>query len=155
LYVVALLTLLPPAFAAAPPSAPAAATVPAPFGWLPEYEALSSALVADDAPAATTAARALSALPGDAELSGAATAVAEAADPAARRTAFGQLSRLVVLRLSADPQPPHVVVYHCPMFQGYAYWIQPKLGIADPYMGQAMPDCGEEVSLKVAAKAAR
>jgi hypothetical protein len=158
LIVAAFLALSAPTFAgestgdAASPVAPA---VPAPAAWIPGYDALRLALVADDGPAMVTAARALAAqLAGDAELSTATSTIADAADASARRTAFSRLSRLVILRLAADRSAPHVVVYHCPMFQGYGYWIQPKSGIANPYMGQAMPECGEEVGMKAAVKAA-
>jgi hypothetical protein len=148
------LALASPALAAdVPPGTPTVA-VAAASTWLPGYDAIRVALVADDGPAATTAARSLaSTVAGDPPLAEAADAVATSVDATARRAAFAQLSKLVVLRLSA-PGSPKVLVYHCPMFTGFAYWIQPRAGIANPYMGSAMPECGEEVSMKVAAKAA-
>lgn len=151
---VCFLVIATPAHAAEPASPPSAAVVPAPSQWLSDYDGIRLALVADDASAATTAARSLaSSAGGDPDLAAAAVRVASATDTTAQRSAFSELSRLVVLRASA-PGASRVLVYHCPMFAGFAYWIQPKAGIANPYMGAAMPECGEEVSMKAAARAA-
>lgn len=148
------LVIAAPARAAEPAPPPSAAVVPAPSQWLSDYDRIRRALVADDESAATTAAQSLaSSAGGDLDLAAAAVRVALATGTTAKRTAFSELSRLVVLRASA-PGAPRVLVYHCPMFADFAYWIQPKAGIANPYMGTAMPECGEEVSMKSAAKAA-
>ena len=148
------LTLGTPALAADPsPTVPTAAA-PSASQWLVDYDALRLALVSDDDGTAATAARVLAtAASGDPDLVAAADRVAVAMGTTAKRAAFSDLSRLAVLRASA-PGAPRVLVYHCPMYAGFAYWIQPKAGIANPYMGKAMPECGEEVSMKAAAKAA-
>jgi hypothetical protein len=125
------------------------------FGWLDDYDTLRATLASDQLESSTTAATRLAAdLSADPELASAARAVADGKDLEARRTAFGSLSRIVVLRLDAAPDAPKVIVYHCTMFQGFPYWIQPKNGLVNPYMGQKMPGCGEQVSLKAAVKAA-
>jgi hypothetical protein len=83
-----------------------------------------------------------------------AEAVAAAVDAPGARLAFGELSRALVLRLAADASAPKVFAYHCPMASGFPWWLQAKPGIANPYMGTAMPECGEEKSLKGAVKSA-
>lgn len=146
----AVLAFAPPAVGA---DTPPLSTV-APAQWLPGYDAVRLALVADDEAAAIASAQALAtSAGGDTEIAAAAGKVATATDTAARRAAFADLSRVVLLRLS-NPGSPRVLAYHCPMYAGFAYWVQPKAGIANPYMGRAMPECGEEVSLRAAVKAA-
>lgn len=148
----AVLAFAPPAVGADSP--PPASVVPAPAQWLTGYDTLRLALVADDSAAATAAAQAMAtSADGDAALAAAASRVVSAKDVAGMRTAFSELSRLVIQRLSGAGSP-RVLAYHCPMYAGFAYWVQPKAGIANPYMGRAMPECGEEVSLKAAVKAA-
>jgi DNA-binding GntR family transcriptional regulator len=100
------------------------------------------------------AARLAAAHPDDPALLAAAQAVTAAADSTTARQAFSELSRLLVLRLATTSGAPRVLAYHCPMWEGYAWWIQLKPGISNPYMGQSMPTCGEETSLKAAIKAA-
>lgn len=118
------------------------------------YDAVRTALLADQPSTVVTAATALAAgSSADPALAAAATAVARASDLTAARAAFAELSRGLLQRL-AVPGAPKVVAYHCPMYGGFGYWIQPKSGIGNPYMGQVMPQCGEEVSLKSAIKAA-
>jgi hypothetical protein len=146
-----------PAASAADPTASdeiAAAAVPA-VNWLPTYEAVRAALASDSAEGAATAASSLQALAEeDPALSAAAGKVGSATGLDAQREAFGALSALLIGRLAADPEPPKIFAYYCPMFEGFAYWVQPKPGLENPYMGTAMPTCGEQVSLKRAAKAA-
>ncbi len=117
---------------------------------LPGYDAVRSALVADQPAAVQVAAAALAA--SDPAVAALASAVATATELPAQRTAFAELSKAEVLRLADAKQK--VFVYYCPMAPNYAYWLQAKPGLANPYMGVAMPECGEEVSLKVATKAA-
>lgn len=122
---------------------------------LGQYDAIRLALVSDQLDATKAAATTLAAAStADPEVAAAASAVAAAPDLAGARAAFGELSRLLLSRLGAQGGGPKVIVYHCPMFAGFAWWVQPKSGIANPYMGQAMPGCGEETSLKAAVKAA-
>jgi hypothetical protein len=149
-----LLALTAPAHATDEPPAKPAAVAPDPARWLAGYDSLRLALAGDDSPAAAAAAQAMAtAADGDAELAAAANRAASTTDVAGMRKAFSELSRLVIQRLSGAGSP-RVLVYHCAMYEGFAYWVQPKAGIANPYMGRAMPECGEEVSLKAAAKAA-
>ncbi len=153
LAVLLLLAELSPAQAAEPVGASVSVAV-AP-DLLTRYDAIRVALVNDKLDGVTSGARELAAAsPGDPSLAAAASALAAAPDLATARVTFGEISRLLVLRFSATTPTPKGVVYFCPMFQGYAWWIQPKSGIANPYMGQSMPECGEEKSLKAAAKAA-
>lgn len=116
------------------------------------YDTVRVALVEDRLDDARAAAAELA--KADSGLAPHADAVAGAADAAAARSAFAELSRALVVRLSADASAPKVLAYHCPMAAGYAYWIQSKAGIGNPYMGTSMPACGEERALKAAAKAA-
>lgn len=122
---------------------------------LTRYDAVRTALVDDKLDAVLTAARELAtSAAGDTALAESATAVATAQDLGSARIAFGGLSRLLIARVASTSPVPKVVVYHCSMFEHFAWWIQLKTGIANPYMGQAMPECGEEKSLKSAVKAA-
>ncbi len=130
-----------------------AASPASPGEPLAHYDAVRVALVADNLVAAEAAAREL-ATGGDAALATAAQGVGSAPDLASARAAFSALSRAYISELASQPSPPKVSVYHCPMYQGFAWWVQPKAGIANPYLGQQMPGCGEEMSLKAAAKAA-
>lgn len=146
-----------PVQAASPAPAPASASAsPAvTSALLAQYDVLRLALLADKLDASVAAAREIvSASAGDSALLTAATAVSAASDLATARTAFGELSRLLIQRLSSTSPAPKALVYYCPMFAGFPYWLQPKAGLANPYMGQSMPACGEETSLKVALKAA-
>lgn len=115
------------------------------------YDVLRAELVEDDDAGATQAARALAATAP--ALTTSATAVADAPDLPAKRVAFGELSRALVLGLGSAPATK-LWAYRCPMVTGYAYWLQTAPGLANPYMGQAMPACGEGVGLKAAIKAA-
>lgn len=147
-WMVALCLLASPSALAAEPAA--ASPAPAATAWLTPYDQVRVALAKDSEPEAVAAASTLTV----GELAAPAAALVAAPDLPSRRAAFAELSRVAVLRLAADPSAPKVLVYHCTMYQGYAYWVQPKAGIENPYMGAAMPDCGEQVSLKAAAKAA-
>lgn len=145
-----MLSLTPSAFAAEPPT-----TLP-PTELLARYDAVRIALNTDQLDDARSRARELAAVDaGDLPVAGAASTIALSPDINAARIAFSELSRAFVLELAETQKPPRVSVYFCPMWSGYAWWVQPKAGLANPYMGQAMSDCGEEISLKAAAKAAK
>ena len=119
------------------------------------YEVVRLALVQDKLDESHTAARELAAAnAADQPVVTAANAVAASPDLTAARVAFGELSRVLIPRVASTSPAPKVLVYHCPMFQGYAWWFQSKAGIANPYMGIAMPACGSETSVKAAVKAA-
>lgn len=122
---------------------------------LSAYEAIRVALVVDDAAGAASGARALVVeAAGDTPMEARARALADASGLPAARSAFSELSRLVVGRVAEDPASPKVFVYFCPMWSGYAYWLQATPGLANPYMGVSMPACGVQTTLKVAARAA-
>lgn len=119
------------------------------------YESARTALANDNlAQAQAPAQQIIAAYAADPPLAAAAGTLASAVDLAAARTAFGELSREVASRITSGESTQKMLAYHCPMFPGYAWWFQTKAGIGNPYMGQAMPDCGQEVALKAAVKAA-
>lgn len=123
--------------------------------WIPTYEAVRLALAADLDGEARTAAQQLSAMAAaDPSLLAAMDTLLAASDLASRRLAFREVSRLLVLRVAADPGAPKFKFYRCTMTPGYGYWLQTRAGILNPYMGTAMPTCGEEVSLRQALSAA-
>lgn len=126
-------------------------SVPLSAAAIQGYDVLRAELVEDDAAGATQAARALAVTAP--VLATSATAVADAPDLPAKRVAFGELSRALVLGLGSAPATK-VWAYRCPMVTGYAYWLQTAPGLANPYMGQSMPACGEGVGVKAAIKAA-
>ena len=73
----------------------------------------------------------------------AAATLAGAADLAAARNAFFELSKpMVRYREMVSGQRP--VVVYCPMAK--RSWLQPEGTIGNPYLGQKMPTCGEIVS---------
>ena len=135
-----------------------------------DYFAISTALVQDEpselaelARSLGEKARELAPKAGDlepllsrlAEASDALGAVEHAAPEGleAARTPFGSLSREVVAYLS-EYAPARVAsgdlfVFRCPMAAdfGFKLWIQPDESIANPYMGQAMPECGAPTEL--------
>lgn len=84
----------------------------------------------------------------------AAGAFGGAADLHTARVAFGELSKALITTYAANGVPEAVHVYFCPMTDTFAYWLQPTTGLKNPYMGPKMPDCGEGVGFKAAAKAA-
>ncbi len=137
---------------AAEPVVEAVSVAPVAVDALTQYDTIRAALAEDRLDAARTAASALSAA--DSGLAAAAGALALAADANSARLAFSDLSKALVLRLGSTTPTPKVFAYSCPMWQGFAWWVQPKAGISNPYMGLAMPECGEEKSLKGAVKAA-
>lgn len=138
-----------------PPPEPVAAEAVSVSALMPSYEALRVALVADQEEMALTAAGQLKAASSsDPALVAAVSALYAAPDLASRRVRFGEVSRLLVLRVAADPAAPKLKVYRCTMTQDYGYWLQVRPGLSNPYMGTAMPDCGEEVSMRQAVAAA-
>jgi len=150
------LTLRSPALAEAPGGSTLAAAPAATAGisddLLARYDAVRAALVLDDLAGARAAALALGeSVPTDAPVVSAVAGIAAGPDLATARTAFSGLTAALVPRLAATSRK--VLVYYCPMFTGYAYWLQARPGLANPYMGQSMPACGEERSGKAAARA--
>lgn len=70
--------------------------------------------------------------------------LAEASELAAARSAFGELSRLLLLLASADERLTEgLAVWSCPMTETFPKWIQREGEKKNPYMGQQMPACGE------------
>jgi hypothetical protein len=120
-------------------------------GLVEDYDVVRLALAEDRTDAARAAAVAL-AERAPADVAFAARAVAHAEDVRAARLAFGELSRATVLAVA--PTDPDVKVFRCPMADGWPFWLQLEAGIANPYMGTAMPRCGYGTSLRAAARAA-
>ena len=78
-----------------------------------------------------------------AALATAADQVADAADLAQARVAFGEVSRAAVSLVAADPAlAGGRFVFTCPMAPGYSKWVQESDAIDNPYMGARMPACG-------------
>jgi hypothetical protein len=112
------------------------------------YEAVSSALVADDLGLANAHAADLSERASDdgsPELADLAMAVATAKTLEAARTAFKPLSAAVIKLAKNQGQ---YVVMVCPMVAD-GHWLQSSTTTANPYMGQAMPNCGKpDISIR-------
>jgi DNA-binding FadR family transcriptional regulator len=110
------------------------------FALIPLYEKVSSALSADDLPAAKTASRHLAAeairLHHDG-IAGPAGAVAKADDLAGAREAFKTLSTEAI---ALAKQTKGYFILTCPMAQ--ADWVQSTREVANPYLGRDMPTCG-------------
>jgi hypothetical protein len=117
------------------------------------YEAVRVPLAQDQLEVARHGARAMATGVAP-EVAAAASQVAASADPQAARVAFGELSRAVVRVMATEGPPPGTKVFRCPMAEGFSFWLQESSGMANPYMGLAMPTCGEGTSFRAAAKAA-
>ncbi|MGH9380486.1 MAG: FixH family protein [Thermoanaerobaculia bacterium] len=122
------------------------------------YEEVRQALAGDRLDDATSRARRV-----EASLTAAASGVAEGASKAileeARRTAetlqqagdldaargaFGELTRMLMVTANADGRLKEGrTVWSCPMTETFAKWIQVEGAKENPYMGRAMPGCGE------------
>lgn len=58
------------------------------------------------------------------------------------REAFGLLSKAIV-DFYKGKTSTKMILYHCPMVKGYAYWLQTRESpISNPYMGLKMQKCG-------------
>lgn len=150
----------------APSTQPAVVPDNATGRLLAAYEAARAALAADDPAAVVVTADSLAAVaaayagPGKADVDAGAAALAAVAFPevvaqnraaiddafAAARVAFGTVSRGVVAVVAADAAlQPGRFLFECPMAQGYQRWVQLAPRMANPYMGQAMLECGTAV----------
>jgi len=134
---------------------------------LAAYEEARAALAADDlgraAPAGTRAAEALGAAvaasrAGDTraavmvEAQRTAQSLAGAADRQAARSAFGELTRALLILASVDARLSEGLgVWACPMTKTFPKWFQREGEKGNPYMGQAMPTCGDASDWAVAA----
>ena len=106
--------------------------------------------VAADATTLGTAATALSADEATKALgesltaaSGALKTAADAGDIKAVRLAYGEVSKVVVSMVAADPTlQSGRFLYECPMAKGYKRWVQVTEKMANPYMGKRMLECG-------------
>jgi hypothetical protein len=121
---------------------------------LASYEAVRVPLAQDRLDDARSGATALAST-ADPPVAAAAREVAASTDVAHARLAFGNLSRAVVIALDAGGVPDGVKAYRCPMTDAWPFWLQASAGMANPYMGTAMPTCGEGTSFKAAVKAAK
>ena len=139
---------------------------------LDQYEALRS-MLAKDAPAdlervatrlAADLAAAKAAWPdADAEeladlreeiesAAAAAGMLAAADDLLDSRQAFGELSRHLLPAAAADARLRQGRrVLQCPMTETFPFWMQDDAEAGNPYLGAAMPTCGEPVSWDTAA----
>jgi len=73
----------------------------------------------------------------------AARALGEATELGEARQAFGEVSRFLVALAGADARLAEGWhVFECPMTETFPKWIQPSGEIENPYMGTAMPTCG-------------
>jgi Cu(I)/Ag(I) efflux system membrane fusion protein len=79
------------------------------------------------------------------EARAAAGSLGEAADLAAARTAFGEVSRFLMAVAAADPELVEgLAAFSCPMVEdGFNKWFQDEDEMANPYMGEEMLTCGE------------
>jgi len=67
-----------------------------------------------------------------------------AGDLDAARGAFGELTRMLMATANADPRLQEGrTVWICPMTETFDKWIQVEGPKENPYMGRAMPGCGE------------
>jgi Cu(I)/Ag(I) efflux system membrane fusion protein len=134
------------------------------------YEDARAALAADDIaglpPAAARAAQALADAAsglGDAADGGTATTIvteaqhtaqslAGAADLETARAVFGELSRMLLIVARADARLTEGLgVWMCTMTGMFPKWVQREGEKGNPYMGEAMPTCGESSDWSVAA----
>lgn len=77
------------------------------------------------------------------EAAAAAISIAQASDLETARAAFGEVSRFLILLVSADPRLTEGWrVFSCPMAETFPKWMQPTDEIENPFMGTAMPTCG-------------
>lgn len=125
------------------------------------YFGLKDALVASDAVAASTHAKAMAkaiadvkpdALPHEVNtawksvmkpMAEQATAIANAKDINAQRKAFAVLSERMEELLTASPRATPVYVAHCPMYEGGADWLSLEKPIKNPFYGNKMLTCGK------------
>ncbi|MEZ5318166.1 MAG: efflux RND transporter periplasmic adaptor subunit [Vicinamibacterales bacterium] len=131
------------------------------------YEEARAALASDNlgtaTPAGTRAAEALGAAVaasrGDdpraavmVEAQRTAQSIAAAADLERARSAFGELTRTLLILASVDPRLSEGLgVWACPMTTTFPKWFQREGEKGNPYMGQAMPTCGDASDWAVAA----
>jgi Cu(I)/Ag(I) efflux system membrane fusion protein len=127
-------------------------------GLFAEYEQIHAALVRDDASQVAAAATrihtqaqaihspALSARMAEVASAAQALSQADTSDLPAVRRAFGALSQPLVALLDENSElAANRHVFECPMAEGYGRWIQPSAELQNPYMGTAMPTCGQAV----------
>jgi hypothetical protein len=104
------------------------------------YDAVRGALASDDDAAAGRAARALTEVTSAGPLQDATRRLAGAQGLEARRAAFARVSELAIEAGLARGR----IVWRCPMAPGRPRWIQRSGEPAgNPYLGRAMPTCGE------------
>lgn len=112
---------------------------------LKQYEAVSAALVADNLSQAQAAAkelaRAAQAVDKE-ELANGARQVAQSGDLAAARQHFATVTgKAIPVAATSDDE---YFLFECPMVED-GRWIRSEREVANPYMGQRMPKCGELV----------
>jgi len=115
------------------------------------YEALRERFASDDLEGGKAAAAALSKVAtaaNEASVAASAEAIAKAADMAAARLAFGELSKAYLAVLAKKPELAQgLFAFRCPMAEGYQKWVQVDETLKNPYMGKKMLECGSKVDL--------
>jgi len=138
--------------AEAPTPAPAAEAPKKPLVPLVKaYDDLREALAEDKLDAARAAAAKLVdvAKADQPKLSEQADAAAKAADIAAARKAFGEVSRALLTAIQATPALGEgLIAFRCPMTETYQKWVQASRPLRNPYMGQEMLECGSKATLE-------
>lgn len=80
--------------------------------------------------------------------------LAESSDLESARRTFATVSMYLIGLASADPRLAEGWnIFTCPMAEGFPKWFQRTPQIANPYMGQRMPGCGNPSDWTVAAPA--
>lgn len=81
--------------------------------------------------------------------------LADAGELLDSRRAFGEVSRHLLPAAAADARLRHGRhVFQCTMTETFALWMQADAETANPYLGAAMPTCGERVAWGEAANEA-
>jgi Cu(I)/Ag(I) efflux system membrane fusion protein len=81
-----------------------------------------------------------------------AQSIAAADDLEPARSSFGELTRTLLILASVDPRlSDGLGVWACPMTKTFPKWFQREGVKGNPYMGQAMPTCGDASNWAVAA----
>lgn len=120
---------------------------------LASYETIRAALAADNGRGVAAQARRIAQIGASSQnahlrraaRAGETLATVSASDLPALRRAFGELSRPLVVLLSATPALTGYHLFECPMADGYKRWIQRTEQIENPYMGSRMLTCGAPV----------
>ena len=110
-------------------------------GLEPAAQALDRDLAAALSAFASSPEPALEALIGESRH--AAASLSQAGDLDSARTAFGELSRSLIIIAASDSRLIEGwQAFSCPMTATFDKWMQPGDELQNPYMGRSMPSCG-------------